>query len=148
MPRLLIALAFFSVTTTLSAQAPLTVGRAVRDTVSRGDTARYRIDADTGFIIRLTVDQLSANVRVRVLGPKGNALRNTNASPRGPERLQLETTEKGTHQVQVIPVDSAAGEYAITLVAQEPLSSDPKKLVDQLFAPWDRRDGPGAAVAV
>ncbi len=148
MPRLLIALAFFSVTTTLSAQTPLTVGRAVRDTLTRGDTARYRVDADTGFIIRLTVDQLSANVRVRVMGPKGNALRNTNASPRGPERLQLETTEKGAHQVQVIPVDSAVGEYAITLVAQEPLSADPKKLVDQLFAPWDRRDGPGAAVAV
>ena len=148
MPRFLIALAFFSVTTTLSAQTPLTVGRALRDTLTRGDTARYRVDADTGFIIRLTVDQLSANVRVRVMGPKGNALRNTNASPRGPERLQLETTEKGAHQVQVIPVDSATGEYAITLVAQEPLSADPKKLVDQLFAPWDRRDGPGAAVAV
>ena len=148
MPRLLIALAFFSVSTTLGAQTPLTVGRPVRDTLARGDTARYRVDADTGSIIRLTVDQAPANVRVRVLGPKGNQLRNTNASPRGPERVQLETTEKGTHQVQVIPVDSTAGEYVITLVAQELLSSDPKKLVDQLFAPWDRRDGPGAAVAV
>ena len=148
MPRLLIALTFLSVTTTLNAQSPLTVGRPVRDTLARGDTARYSVDADTGSLIRLTVDQVSANARVRILGPRGNQLRNTNSGPRGMERLQLEITEKGVHQVQVIPVDSAVGEYVITLVAREPLSADPKKLADQLFAPWDRRDGPGAAVAV
>ena len=147
-PPLLTAVAFLAVTTTLSAQTPLTVGRPIRDTLTRSDTARYRVDVDTGFIIRLTVDQVSANTRVRVLGPRGNVLRNSNTSPRGTERLQLEIIEKGAHQVQVTPVDSAAGEYVITLVAQEPLSSDPKKLVDQLLAPWDRRDGPGAAVAV
>ena len=144
----LIVLALTCATTALSAQTPLTVGRAVRDTLARADTARYRIDVDSGFIVRLTVDQVSANTRVRILGPKSNQLRNTNGSPRGQERLQLETTEKGSHQVQVIPVDSAAGEYIITLDAREPLSADPKKLVDQLLAPWDRRDGPGAAVAV
>ena len=148
MLRLPIALAFLSVSTALSAQTPLTVGRPVRDTLARADTARYRVDADSGSIIRLTVDQVSANTRVRITGPRGSQLRNTNASPRGMERLQLEITEKGAHQVQVIAVDSASGEYVITLVAQEPLSADPKKLVDQLLAPWDRRDGPGAAVAV
>jgi CubicO group peptidase (beta-lactamase class C family) len=144
----LFVLALFCVTTTLSAQTPLTVGRPVRDTLARADTARYRVDADSGFIIRLTVAQVSANARLRILGPRGTQLRNLNASPRGMEQLQLEITEKGTHQVQVIPVDSAGGEYVITLVAREPLSADPKKLVDQLLAPWDRRDGPGAAVAV
>ena len=148
MHRILALTLFCATTTTLSAQTPLTVGRAVRDTLARADTARYQIDADSGFIIRLAVDQVSANARVRVLGPKGNVLRNVNASPRGVERLQLEILEKGAHQVQVTPVDSAAGEYVITLVAQEALSADPKKLVDQLLAPWDRRDGPGAAVAV
>lgn len=148
MSRFLIALGFLSVTTALSAQSPLTVGRPVRDTLARSDTARYRVDADTGTLIRLTVDQVSANTRVRILGPGGNPLRNTNASPRGTERLQLEITEKGAHQIQVMAVDSSAGEYVITLVAQDPLSADPKKLVDQLFAPWDRRDGPGAAIAV
>lgn len=148
MPRHLIVIALLSVTSALSAQSPLTAGRHVRDTLARGDTARHRVDADSGFIIRLAVDQVSVDTRVRILGPRGSLLRNTNASPRGTERLQIETTEKGAHQVQVTPVDSAAGEYVITLVAREPLSADPKKLVDQLLAPWDRRDGPGAAVAV
>ena len=148
MSRHLIAIALLSATSALGAQSPLTVGRQVRDTLARVDTARHRVDADSGFIIRLAVDQVSADTRVRILSPSGSVLRNTNASPRGTERLQIETTEKGVHQVQVTPVDSAAGEYVITLVAQEPLSTDPKKLVDQLLAPWDRRDGPGAAVSV
>jgi CubicO group peptidase (beta-lactamase class C family) len=146
--RFLIAAALLLVTTTLSAQSTLTVARSVRDTLARGDTARYRVEADSGSIIRISIDQVSVNARLRVLGPKGNQLRNINASPRGMERLQFETPEKGTYQLQVMPVDSARGEYVITLAALEPLSTDPKKLVEQLLAPWDRRDGPGAAVAV
>lgn len=148
MPRLLIAIGFLFAATTLGAQSPLTAGRPIRATIAKGDTARYQVQADSGFIIRLEVDQISANTQVRLLGPRRNALRNSNASTRGAERLQVETVEKGTFQVQVIPVDTSSGDYAITLVALEPLSTDPKKLVDQLLAPWDRKDGPGAAVAV
>ncbi|MCE9603121.1 MAG: serine hydrolase [Gemmatimonadetes bacterium] len=144
----LLALALLPVATTLHSQTPLTVGRAVRATLARGDTARYQVDADSGSIIRLTVDQLSTNVLVRVLGPDRRPVGGVNAAPRGVERLQLETRAKGAHQVQVVMVDSVPGEYAITLVAREALSTDPVKLVDQLLAPWDRRDGPGAAVAV
>ncbi|MBL8962192.1 MAG: beta-lactamase family protein, partial [Gemmatimonadetes bacterium] len=144
----LLVLAALAAASPLVAQAPLTVGRTVRATQARGDTTRYPVDADSGVILRLEVDQVSTNVLVRVLGPKKTPLRGVNAAPRGPERLQVETIEKGTHQVEVIPVDSSSGEYTITLVAREPLSSDPRKLVDQLLAPWDRRDGPGAAVAV
>jgi CubicO group peptidase (beta-lactamase class C family) len=148
MLRSIIAVSLLLMPATVRAQTQLVVGRPVLDTLVVGDTARYRIDADSGFIVRLDVDQLSANTRVRVLGPKGSVMRNVNASKRGLERLQVEVTEKGTHQVQVMPVDSAAGAYSIRLVALEALSTDPKKLVDQLLALWDRRDGPGAAVAV
>jgi Beta-lactamase len=144
----LLALAFLPAVTPLVAQAPLVVGRAVRATHVRGDTTRYQVESDSGVIIRLAVDQVSTNVLVRVLGPKRTPVGGVNASPRGTERLQLETNETGAHHVEVIPVDSSAGEFVITLVAREPLSTDPRKLVDQLLAPWDRRDGPGAAVAV
>ena len=148
MRRLLLALTLLSVATTLPAQSSLTVGRAVRASLARGDTARYLVDADSGSVIRVAVDQLSTNVGVRVLGPQRNVLGGVNAAVRGPERLQVETRAKGMHQVQVIMVDSAPGDFAITLTAREALSTDPKKFVEQLLAPWDRRDGPGAAAAV
>jgi CubicO group peptidase (beta-lactamase class C family) len=146
--RVLCLFAVLAATATASAQSLLTPGRTIRGAVARGDTARYRLDADSAHIIRISVDQISVNAIVRVLGPKSNVLRVSNSAPRGVEQLQLETFATGAYQVQVIPVDSASGEYAITLVAREPLSSDPARLVDQLLAPWDRRDGPGAAVAV
>jgi CubicO group peptidase (beta-lactamase class C family) len=148
MLRLLLLVALLGSGTMLRAQSPLALGRPVRATIARGDTARYQFDADSAFIIRIAVDQVSANTIVRVLGPRRNVLRAVNASPRGTERLQLEISEKGVFQLQVILADSVAGEYVATLVAREALSSDPKKLADQLLAPWDRRDGPGAAVAV
>ena len=148
MLRVLLAIALLAGSTDLVAQTPLVLGRPVRATLARGDTARYQVEADSAFIIRLTVDQHTANTLVRVLSPKGRVLRGVNDLPRGTERLQVEATEKGLHQVQVILVDSVAGEFAITLTAREALASDPKKLADQLLAPWDRRDGPGAAVAV
>ena len=148
MRRVFLALALLPFATTLRAQTPLTVGRAVRASIARGDTARYQIEADSGAIIRLAVNQLSTNVGVRVIGPTRVVLGGVNAAPRGIERLQVETRTKGVQQVQLIMADSAPGEYAITLVAREALSADPRKLVDQLLAPWDRPDGPGAAAAV
>ncbi len=148
MLRTVLAFALAACAVDLSAQAPLTVGRSVRATLVRGDTARYQVEADSAFLIRLTVDQVSADARIRVLGPKGRPIRMVNDAPRGTERLQIEATEKGAHQIQVILVDSTAGEYVVTLTEREALSADPRKLADQLLAPWDRRDGPGAAVAV
>lgn len=148
MKCLVAALSLLAAATTVEAQAVLTVNRPVRARIARSDTVRYRVEADSAFLLRLTVEQLSTNVGVRVLGPTGTAIRGVNASPRGTERLQVETLAKGAQQVQVVGLDSVAGEFVITLTANEALSNDPRKFADQLLAPWDRTDGPGAAVAV
>ncbi len=145
---LVLALGLVAGASGLAAQTPLVVGRPVRVTLARGDTARYAVDADSAFLIRLAVEQVSANAVVRVMSPKDRPMRGVNDAPRGVERLQVEATEKGTHQVQVFLADSTAGDVVVTLAAREALSSDPRRLADQLLAPWDRRDGPGAAVAV
>jgi CubicO group peptidase (beta-lactamase class C family) len=126
----------------------LSVGRPVRATLARGDTARYRFDADSNVIARVAVDQISANTLVRILSPRGRVLRTVNATPRGLERLHVEIGEQGIQQIEVIPVDSAVGDFSITLVAREVLSKDPRTFAAQLLAPYDRTDGPGAAVAV
>ena len=141
--------ALLSGATDLVAQpATLSVGRPLRATLARGDTARYRFDADSNVMVRVIVDQISANAMVRVLTPRGRLLRAVNASPRGLERLQVEIGEKGLHQIEVIPVDSAVGDFSITLTARDVLSKDPRTFAAQLLAPYDRTDGPGAAVAV
>ena len=55
MLRTVLAFALAACVVDLAAQAPLTVGRPVRATLVRGDTARYEVTADSAFLIRLTV---------------------------------------------------------------------------------------------
>jgi CubicO group peptidase (beta-lactamase class C family) len=143
---LLVALAGAS---SLSAQpTPLTPGRAVRAALATGDTARYQVVLDSNTFVRAKVDQIAVDVVVRVLAPGGRPILRVDGPARGEEWFQFEATAPGAYQVQVIPFEEETGEYAITLVRREPLASDPRRLVDQLLAPWDRTNGPGAVVAV
>lgn len=149
MVRLSLLLAIVLGSAPLAAQpTPLSPGRAVRAVLAPADTARYRVDLGANSLARLVVDQYSIDVRVRVLDAGGQAIQGANFGARGQEHLQFESTEPGTYQVQVIPAGREGGEYAITLVRREPLASDPRRLADQLLAPYDRSDTPGAAVAV
>src|SRR5687768_1242576 len=149
MSRFALFVALAICVTEVTAQAvPLTTNRPVRRTLAAGDTARFEIALDSNWLARLTVEQTSVNVRLRALSPRNAPISGTDASPRGTEFLQFEATQKGTHHVQVFAGGNEPGEFVITLVAREVLSTDPRRLTDQLLAPRDRRDAPGAAVAV
>lgn len=136
--------------TTVSAQTtPLTIGRAVPGSLAKGDTARYQVMADSNSFVRGKVDQIGVDVVVRVLAPGGRqVLRVDGPSPRGDDWFQFEAVAPGTYQIQVIAFEEETGAYSISLVRKEPLATDPRRLTDQLLAPWDRTNGPGAVVAV
>jgi CubicO group peptidase (beta-lactamase class C family) len=137
------------IVTGLSAQSTqLATGRAVRATLATGDTLRYRIALDSNSIARLVVDQQSVDVVVRVIAPGGRRVAQVDGPRRGLERVQFEATASGDYQVLVYPFKEESGEVVTTLVTRERLASDPGKLVDQLLAPLDRRDSPGAVVSV
>lgn len=127
--------------------APLPLGRATSGTVPRGDTARFAIRADSAGVVRLTLGQTPAKVVARLMSPKNAPVRGVTSKARGHETLQIITNETGVYQLQLFAADSTGGAFTVTLQANERLSRDPNKLVAQLLAPWDRRDGPGAAVA-
>ncbi|MFY7948325.1 MAG: serine hydrolase domain-containing protein [Gemmatimonas sp.] len=112
------------------------------------DTARFTLRADSNTVVRLRVDQRPGNVGLRLLGPRNTVVRAMNGSAKGPEELLVITNEAGAYQLQVVAADTTGGAFAVTLLTNERLSTDPKRQVDQLLALWDRRDGPGAAVAV
>lgn len=132
-----------------AAQAPsLTRGRAVAGTLAAGDTARYTVNAAARSFVWGRVDQQSVDVIVVVLGPDGTRLARVDGPATGPERFRFETRVEGAHQVQVIPFEDGAGDYAITLERIEPVATDPRRLADQLFSIYDRDDTPGGEVAV
>jgi CubicO group peptidase (beta-lactamase class C family) len=135
-------------TTSLAAQEnQLTRGRSVRGSLAEGDTAVYTVQAGADYLVRGSVEQVSVDVAVRILGPGGGQITRTQVTERGLEQFQVETDTVGVHRIQVIPVEGETGEYVITLDRLERLSTDPEKLADQLLSGYDRKDAPGVAVA-
>lgn len=147
-PFLPLPLALLAAASPLAAQPALTTGTPVSGIVSAKDTVRFTFTADSAFIVRLRADQPSGDVALRLMGPKNTVVGAVNATSAGYEELHLVTRERGLHQVQITAGDSTGGAFTLTLLMNEKLSSDAKRRVDQLLAPWNRKDGPGAAVAV
>jgi CubicO group peptidase (beta-lactamase class C family) len=149
MRSMLLLLALLAVVATATAQAPvLRQGRAVSGTLAPGDTARYTIEADSGFFAWAAIDQRSVDVIVRVLDPAGKVLTGGNALSVGVERVGIETKVTGANQLQVIPAPGDSGAYTVTLDRIERVATDPRKLADQLFRIYDHDDSPGGEVAV
>jgi CubicO group peptidase (beta-lactamase class C family) len=147
-PFLPLPIALLVAASPLAAQPALITGTPVSGRVAAKDTARFTLEADSAFVVRLRADQPSGNVALRLLGPRNAVVGAVNATTAGYEELHLVTRERGVHQVQVIAGDSTGGAFTLTLLMNEKLSADAKRRVDQLLAPWNRKDGPGAAVAV
>ena len=141
--------AFLLVARGLAAQdTTLRPGVPVAGSLAAGDTAVYAVDAGEDFFVMGAVDQRTVDLAVRVLNPQGRQVGRVDGPDRGPERFFFPSDDAGRYRIQVLAPDGGAGDFSITLERLEPLAKDPKKLVDQLMSPYDRKDSPGAAVAV
>ncbi len=133
----------------LSAQTPLSVGRTLSGSLSEGDTARYTFEAGEDYFVLGEVDQVSADVDVRVLGSDGETPWGNSSGPgRGAERFAVRPPEAGAYTVELTPAEGESGDYTITLLRLEPLETDPGRLTDQLMSRYDGEESPGAAVQV
>ena len=126
----------------------LRAGRTLQGSLSTGDTIGYSFEAESEYLVRGMVDQLSVDVVIRILDPEGREVTTQDGPGRGPERFQIETDDEGVYRIEVIPFEEEEGEFSITLQLLEPLATDPRKLADQLLSNYDREDSPGVAVSV
>lgn len=135
--------------TALSAQdAILRRGQPVRGTLSPGDTARYVVTlADSTFVL-VVVDQRSVPVAVRILDPKGEQRGRFQGPGTGKLRFAGRSAQAGTHTVEVIPLQDRRGDFELVLERLEPVAKDPRRLADQIMAPFDGPDVPGGVVRV
>ena len=132
----------------LAQSTSLSAGRTVAGSISAGDTARYTFEAGDDYFVLGEVDQILADVDVRLLSPDGERLGNSSGPGRGAERFAARPPEAGTYTIELTPDEGESGDYTITLLRLEPLETDPKKLTDQLMSRYDGEDSPGAAVQV
>ena len=133
----------------LSAQTALSVGRIVSGSISEGDTARHIFEAGEDYFVLGEVDQVSADIDVRVLGSDGETPWGNSSGPgRGAERFAVRPPEAGTYTVELTSDEGESADYTITLLRIEPLETDPQALTDQLMSRYDGEHSPGAAVQV
>lgn len=127
----------------------LVVGRAVSGTFADGaEPVLYTVEAGEDTFLSGEVQQISVDVAVRILDPKGEVIGRVDGPDRGPERFSRRLRQAGTYQIEVAPFEGATGDYTITILRLEPVEKDPRKLTDQLLSPYAGTDRPGAAVQV
>jgi len=131
---------------------PLSAGVAIARTMSAGEVHEYSIDLDEGQFVYTVIEQQGIDVTIDVTSPTGESLGQFD-SPNGrfgPEPIVLTTEETGSYSFEVRPFAEhpEPGDYTISILRKSALATTPEGRVDQLFTPWDRDDGPGAAIAV
>ena len=128
---------------------PLHVGERVTASLAPGETHRYVVELDSGRFVLGQANQLGVDVVVAVHGPDDAVIGEFDTPARGPERFSFTTEVAGPYRIVVAPYrDDETGDYVLSVDRIELVATTPEDRVDQIFAPWDHPDGPGAAVAV
>ncbi len=139
---------FLLAPTALVAQVALSAGESARGSVSKGDTIRYSVESGDDWFLFAEVEQLSADVAVRILTPEGSSIGTIDGPERGSERFSRQLREAGTYTIAVWAAGDEVGDFEIRVHRLEPLETDPEALTDQLMAAYTGDDTPGAAAQV
>ncbi len=130
----------------------LVLGKPVRRQLVTGDRHAYSIRLDSDQFLFATVDHRGIDVYVSILDSRGNVVATGEgpAGANGLEYVSLVPEAAGWYWIAVLPrvAGPEAGAYTITLERLEAAEADINQRVGRLFAAWDRRDSPGAAVTV
>jgi CubicO group peptidase (beta-lactamase class C family) len=146
------ALAVLLFAGTLSAQQPqnLAVGRIIERTLGAGQTHSYPLTLDSARFVVGTAMQDGVDVRVAVVGPKGDTLGRFDSpnGKQGAEPFSFTTKARGAYQVVIAPLEAdARGRYTLTLKQVTAEAKTPAGKVDQLMATFSD-SAPGVIAAV
>ena len=89
LPIALLTLTFVTVAFSQQTQPELTLGAPVSREIAKGVTHSYRITLASGQYVRLLVEQLGADVAIKIFHPDGRLLVEVDSptGAQGPERL-------------------------------------------------------------
>jgi CubicO group peptidase (beta-lactamase class C family) len=130
----------------------LHLGRLLEGEMAQGEMQPYYVSLTAGQFLFAVVEQRGIDLKVQVFDPNERMLEEFD-SPNGmwgPEFISVFTERSGDFRLELSPLNEETdpGEYTIVVERVERAARSPEGQVDQLFAPWDRRGSPGAAIAI
>lgn len=147
----LVAVLTVGLATTLSAQqveGTLAPGVSFERELSTGDRHIFELVLGASDFVYGEVEQLTVDVVINVYDPSGKSVGTFDGPSRAPEPFQFTSEVGGTYRIEVTPFEQGEGRYAMSVRRVEPVASTPEERVDQIMAPYDGDDRPGAAVVV
>ncbi|MEO1261431.1 MAG: serine hydrolase [Bacteroidota bacterium] len=133
---------------------PLEKGKVYEKEIAANDSHGYEINLEDDQYFLAVVVQDGIDLMVETYGPDGEKIGNFD-SPNGrygPEFFTIVTAAAGEYRIEVKPLgeeeNPEPGKYTLEVLKSEPQPKTKEGRVAQLFAQWDRKDSPGASVAV
>ncbi|MCJ7467881.1 MAG: serine hydrolase [Maribacter sp.] len=153
--RLALLLLLVSPMSILKAQidkGELVTGKLISSEIAPTEKHHYKINLEKDQFAFFKLMQNGVDIKITTYDSKGEKIEDFD-SPNGkigPELFALISNEKGTYVIEVTAFDEKepSGKYDLTVEIIKPKATLPNEQVDEIFAPWDNKETPGAAVAI
>jgi CubicO group peptidase (beta-lactamase class C family) len=152
-----IAFIFFLFTTILPLNAQeqkgeIKMGKTIYEEIEPGQKHQYIIKLKKDQNAHLTLIQVGVDVKIITYGPSKNKLDEFDSpnGNNGPENVVIQSTKAGDYILEISPLEEETpkGKYELSILKIRPKAKNPNEQVDDIFANWDTKNTPGAAVAV
>lgn len=143
---------FFNLALAQVQKGELFKGKTVSAEIDPQEQHRYSVSLEKNQFAFFKLIQEGVDAKIVTYTPQGKKIEEFDSpnGNHGAELFAIKSDEKGKYVVEVTPLEEndSKGKYTITLKIVKPRALTPGDQVDEVFAPWDNKDSPGAAVAV
>lgn len=126
--------------------------KTVSSEITPKEQHKYLVSLEKSQFAFIRVMQEGVDLKITTYTPQGKKIEEFDSpnGRNGAELFSLRSDEKGKYIIEVAPLDEnePKGKYTISLSLIKPKAVTLNDQVDEVFAQWDSKESPGAAVAV
>ena len=127
-------------------------GKRAISEISPNEKHHFTINLEKDQFAFFRLMQKGVDMKITTYDSEGEKMEDfdTPNGKNGPELFTLISSKQGVYVVEVSTFDEKepSGKYEITAELIKPKATLPNERVDEIFAPWDSNETPGAAVAI
>ena len=143
---------FFNMAQAQVQKGELLQGKTTSTEIAPKEQHKYVVNLEKNQFAFFKLMQEGVDVKITTYTPQGKKIAEFDSpnGQNGAELFAIKSVEKGKYVVEVSPLEEneSKGKYTISLKLVKPKAVTLGDQVDEIFASWDSKDSPGAAVAV